>query len=503
MKARLWFHGAAQEVTGSMHLIQHNGRTVALDCGLFQGRRKEADAKNRSFPRPSGRIEAVVLSHAHVDHCGKLPRLVQAGFSGPIYATPATCDLARILLADSAHIQEEDAAYWNKKRVRRGDAPIQPLYTQEDVDNTVRLLQPKRLGETFDVAPDMRVTLHEAGHMLGSAGVLLEIANGRREPSVYGTDLPAGDPVGPAFQPVIGQPTGSKAGPTRAVVRIVFTGDLGRPGLAILRDPAPLPRCDYLICESTYGGRQTPGNEDMAEQLAAVINATVERGGKVIIPAFAVGRTQVIVYHFHRLVDEGRIPRHPPLIVDSPLAARATEVFRNHPEVYDLEASIWRRMTGDLFQCTGCEYTRSVEESKALHRRKEPMIIVSASGMCETGRILHHLKNNLEDHRNTILIVGYQAAYTLGRRLVEKQKQVRIFGEMYEVRAQVKVLNGFSAHANAAELADCTAPLAGLVRKAFLVHGEPDQAQTLAAAMRERGFAEVLIPQAGQVFEIG
>jgi len=285
-------------------------------------------------------------------------------------------------------------------------------------------------------------------------------------------------------------------------VRVVFTGDLGRLNLAILRDPAPLPACDFLVCESTYGGRETPNNEHMSEQLAAIINETVDRGGKLIVPAFAVGRTQVIVYHARQLAYERRIVEHLPIIVDSPLAIRATEVFRQHPEVYDVEAAAFRRVTGDLFKCADCEYTRSVEQSKALHGRKEPMIILSASGMCEAGRILHHLKNNIQDPRNTILIVGYQAMHTLGRRLVEKRKQVKIFGEMYDVKARVKSLKGFSAHADAGELARWTAPLADTTRRVFLVHGEMDQSDALAATMRERGFADVVIPESGQTFAL-
>ncbi|MCK4659610.1 MAG: MBL fold metallo-hydrolase [Phycisphaerae bacterium] len=467
MQAKLRFHGAAQEVTGSMHLIENNGHTIALDCGMFHGRRATANAKNRSFPCPPSRIDAVALSHAHIDHCGKLPRLVKEGFSGPIYATPATCDLVKLLLADSAYIQEEDAAYWNRKRVKLGEAPIEPLYKQPDVDEVIKLLEPRRLGEGFEAADDIHVTLHEAGHMLGSAGMSIEVGGRQND-----------------------------------AVRVVFTGDLGRLHLAILRDPAPLPECDYLICESTYGGRETQDNQRMDEQLAEVINRTIEQGGKLIIPAFAVGRTQVIVYHFRRLAYERRIPQNIPLIVDSPLAVRATDVFRQHPEVYDVEASAFRRVTGDLFKCPDCEYTRSVEQSKALHARKEPMIIISASGMCEAGRILHHLKNNIGNPRNTILIVGYQAAHTLGRRLVEKQKQIRIFGETYKVKARVKTLNGFSAHADASELVEWTAPLASCVRRVFLVHGEPDQAQALAAGMGNSGFKDVVIPESGQTFEI-
>lgn len=433
----------------------------------YQGRRAESNEKNRKFPVDPADIDAVVLSHAHIDHCGRLPKLVREGFTGPIYATPATRDLAEILLADSAHIQEEDAFYWNKKRVRRGDAPIEPLYTAEDAEQTTPLLQARRLGETFEVVPGIRATLHEAGHMLGSSGIKLEVETGNGSPA-----------------------------------RIVFTGDLGRPNMPILRDPAPLPECDYLITESTYGARGTYNADDMYEQLAILINKTIERGGKIIVPAFAVGRTQVIVYYVHRLMYEKKLIARIPIIVDSPLAVRATEVFQNHPEVYDREATRFNHATGDIFECDGCEYIQNVEQSKALHGRDEPMIIVSASGMCEVGRILHHLKNNVEDPRNTILIVGYQAAHTLGRRLVEKEKKIRIFGEEYEVKARVKALNGFSAHANATELGERTAPLADMVKQAFVVHGELEQAEAMEATMRQNGFRDVHIPQQNDTFEI-
>jgi metallo-beta-lactamase family protein len=467
MKAQLRFHGAAREVTGSMHIIEANGHVVCLDCGMFQGRRAEANTKNRSLPYDATKIDAVVLTHAHVDHCGRLPLLVKSGFRGAIYATPATRDLAEILLADSAHIQEEDAEYWNKKRVKKGDAPIEPIYTQEDVEDTVRLMQPRQLREPFEVVPGVRARLHEAGHMLGSCGVKVE------------ADLSPGN--------------------TR---RIVYTGDLGRKGMEILRDPDPLPECDYLICESTYGGRENSRPEQMREEFAEAINQTISRGGKLIIPSFAVGRTQVLVYEYHMCVRQGLIPAHIPLVVDSPLALRATDVFRKHPEVFDREAADFNRLTGDMLSCPNCEYTEDVEQSKALHSRREPMIIISASGMCEVGRILHHLKNNIENALNTILIVGYQAANTLGRRIAEKARQVKIFGEMYEVKAKVKVLTGFSAHANASELLATVSPLAHGLRRVYLVHGEVSQSETLCETMRHNGFADVVIPEPGQVFPI-
>ncbi len=464
--ARVRFYGAAREVTGSLHIVENDGHTIALDCGLFQGRRAEAERKNREFPFDPRKLDAVVLSHAHIDHCGKLPKLYAEGFRGPIYATEPTRDLVEIMLADSAHIQQEDAFYLNKKRLKRGEPPIQPLYTEDEAKKAAALVQGRRLHDMFNVVPGIRAEFHEAGHMLGSAGVLLHLTNGSNP------------------------------------VRLVFTGDLGRPSTPILEDPEPLPACDYLICESTYGGRVTPEAEGTKEQFLQVLLETFERGGKVIVPSFAVGRTQALVYYYHQLVTEGRVPRTIPLIVDSPLALRATDVYRNHPESFDDEASAFNHSTGDMLTCAKCEYVQNVEESKALHGRPGPLVIVSASGMCEAGRILHHLKNNITDARNTVLIVGFQPANTLGRRLVERHRRVRILGEFYDVRARVKVLNGFSSHANADELAKMTAPLARGCRRAFLVHGEPDQSEALAATMNHHGFEEVTIPEAGAVFEL-
>jgi metallo-beta-lactamase family protein len=467
MKPQLQFHGATQEVTGSMHVIHANGHSVALDCGLHQGRRAESNQKNRSWPTHPSKIDAVVLSHAHIDHIGKLPKLVADGFEGNVYGTPATLDLARILLADSAHIQKEDAEYWNKKRVKKGDEPIEPLYTQDDVDATMQRLQPIRLRNEKEVMPGITVRLHEAGHMLGSAGTLVTVD---------------------------GQ--GSK--PTR----IVYTGDLGRPNTAILRDPAPLPECDYLICESTYGGRESPDPQDMPDRFRELLNKAIDRGGKIVVPAFAVGRTQTIVYLFHQMLEDQTLRKAVPLIVDSPLASAATQIFAKHADAYDEEASAFHKLAGSLFKSDWCEYTQNVEDSKALHGRAGPMIIVSASGMCEAGRILHHLKNNVEDPRNTVLIVGFQAQGTLGRRIADGAKEIRIFGETYEVRAPVRSLRGFSAHADESELLDHVKPLAGRVKKLFLVHGEGKQIDVFSDSLRGAGFGDVVIPERGQKFDL-
>ena len=462
----LSFHGAAQEVTGSLHLLDVNSNRIALDCGLYQGRRAEANRRNTTHPCDPGDIDAVILSHAHIDHSGKLPRLVKDGFSGAVYATPATRDLCALMLADSAHIQEEDAYYINKKRLRRGDPPVEPIYTSQDAVRTVALMHAVSYGRWFHVVPDVRARFFDAGHILGSAGVEIEInSNGR---------------------------------PHR---KLVFTGDMGRFDTPILRDPAPLPPCDYLICESTYGGRRTGRAADLKDQLEAVLQKTFERRGKVIIPAFSVGRTQNVVYHLAQLMQENRIKRVP-VYIDSPLSVSASEIFKLHPECYDEDALAFQTRAGDILGADCCTYVRDVEESKKIHRRRSPCVIISASGMCEVGRILHHLKNNIRSARNTILIVGYQAAHTLGRRLVEREPKVRIFGQRYRVKAEVKVLNGFSAHADMDELARLTSPVGAGCRQAFVVHGEPDQSAALQRTMSGNGFGRVEVPQPGETFTL-
>lgn len=464
---KLTFHGAAREVTGSMHLVEADGMQVALDCGLYQGRRAESIEKNQKFPIDAKAIHAVALSHAHIDHCGRLPMLVKQGFTGRIFATPATRDLCAILLADAAYIQSEDAKYINKKRARKGEPPISPLYDEKDAAKAVRLFHTVSQEQTFWLTRQLRARFHHTGHMLGAS--LIELT----------------------YDPPDGKPA----------VSLVFTGDVGRFNMPILRDPHSFPTCDYLITESTYGGRRHPPSDDLKGELEEIVNDTIARRGKLIIPAFSVGRTQVIVYFLHQLLLERRIPKIP-IYVDSPLAVNATEVFRLHPELFDTDARQFQRQTGDILGSDNCNYVRDASESKRINRRRNSCIVISASGMCEAGRIRHHLKNNISNAKNTILIPGFQAAHTLGRRIVERQPTVQIFGRTHKVKARIEVLNGFSAHADRDELQRLHKPLAPTCRGAFIVHGEPDQMETLRETMRADGFNPVEIPEPGQTFEL-
>lgn len=460
--AELLFHGAAGEVTGSMHMIHLDGQWVALDCGLFQGRRAEAEEKNRQWPVAPKDIAAVILSHAHIDHSGRLPLLAKEGFEGPIFATPATRDLCAIMLPDSAHVQEEDVYYVSKRRRKHGLPPIEPLYTYDDAIAALRLFQSVSHGRWFQVVPGLLACFHEVGHMLGSAGIRLAFAkrNG---------DTPA----------------------------LFYSGDVGRYHQPIIRDPAPFPEDETVVCESTYGGRLHEPVEDAKEALREVVSRTVARGGKVIIPSFAVGRTQTIVYYLHEQMVAGRIPRIP-VFVDSPLAVNATEVFKLHPECYDAEARAFHQVTGDILGSGCCTYIRTLEESKALHGRTEPCIIISASGMCEAGRIRHHIKNNIENPRNTILIAGYQAANTLGRRIADGARRITLFHEEYEVRAEVVQIHGFSGHADQRELLEMLGPRIAGLRRLVLVHGEPDQTSALADKATALGCPEVVIAERDQ-----
>jgi len=424
---KLTFWGAARTVTGSMHLVEADGFRLLLDCGLFQGRRSEAMQRNSQFPFPPAGIGAVVLSHAHIDHCGNLPNLVKQGFAGPIWCTPATRDLTAVMLADSAKIQEEDAAYLNRHRPK-DEPPAEPLYRREDAHHAVARCRGVPYDEDVEIAPGVRLRFVDAGHLLGSAMVALTLRAGDREHT------------------------------------LTFTGDLGRRDLPILRDPAPVPPGELLISESTYGGRTHPPAEELAGSLADVVQRTFARGGKVLVPAFSLGRTQTVVYFLHQLMSSGRLPALP-VFVDSPLAADATEVFRLHPECFDEATAKLLEDDPDLFGGRRIQYTRTVEESKRLNARSEPCVIIAASGMCEAGRIVHHLKHGIEDPRNTILIIGFQAPETLGRRLVERREEVRIHGQFWKLRAEVVVMNGFSSHADRNDFRDLLGPLAGQVKQ--------------------------------------
>ncbi len=457
-----------------MHHLTVGDRSYLLDCGEFQGHRKEAAERNRNFPFPCKDISAVMLSHAHIDHSGNLPSLVKNGFRGPIYTSPATADLCRPMLADSASLQEKDAEFLNKRHLRRkalnvaglvANGIIQPLYTVEDAEATFPLFHPVPMHTPTPVGPGVTYESFEAGHIFGSTCMLLNLESEGRK------------------------------------VRLGFTGDLGRPGLPIIRDPEPLPAADYLIIESTYGDRVHEPIHSVAGRLAEVVNRTYHRGGKIIVPAFAVGRTQQLVLLLHELINANTIPSFP-IFVDSPLAVDVTEVFRQHPELYDAEAGAFEANHEDPFGFSRLTYVRDVNQSKALNDLRGPFLIISASGMCEGGRVLHHLKNNIGDPRNTILLAGYQAENTLGRKIQERWEEVPIFGEPMRLRAEVCQLDALSGHADREELLAWMKPLAAELKRVFLVHGEPDQQTALAAAIRERYRLDVVVPARGSSFEI-
>lgn len=461
------FHGAARTVTGSQYLLSVNGYKLLMECGFFQGKRKESYKRNLSFPYNPVEIDAVILSHAHIDHSGNLPNLVKSGYWGPIYTTAATAHLANLMLIDSGRIQEFDASFVNKKRARRGEKLVEPIYTTEDAAAVAQLFSCHNYGAPFEVVPGVTATLVDAGHILGSAGVVLDIEEPGRK------------------------------------FRLWFSGDIGRPELLIVGDPVLPEKADYLIMECTYGDKPHGDHEAAFEELGQVVQRTVQRGGKVIIPAFAVGRTQELVYALHRMIDRGDIP-HIPVYVDSPLAINATEIFRAHPECFDEETREFIR-TDKHRAALGFDhltYTRSVEESKAINYLNEPMVIISASGMAEAGRILHHLRNNIENPRNTILIVSWQAPHTLGRRLAEREQVVKIFGENYERRAEVATIGGLSAHAGQTLLTEYAQASEHTLKKIFLVHGEQASAEALQGKLDALGITETYYPDLHEFAEI-
>jgi metallo-beta-lactamase family protein len=465
---RLTFHGAARTVTGSQHLVEVNGKRILLDCGLYQGRRTEAAQRNRTLPFDARAIDLMILSHAHIDHSGNIPNLVKSGYDGDILCTHATRDLCATMLMDSAHIQEKDAQFVNKRH--KDDAPVAPIYTQDDARASLRQFTSQDYGRARTVLPGVSVTFFDAGHMLGSAFVVLDIEDhdAKRD------------------------------------VRLVFSGDLGRAGTPIIRDPQPIDGADVLIMESTYGDMLHPPFADEKGALERIIGETVKRGGMVLIPAFAVGRTQQVVYTLHQLARAGDLP-DVPIYVDSPLAIDVTAVYRTHPECYDDEIRAFVNGLSadkDPFGFGRLQYTRGTDESKKLNFLTTPAVIIAASGMMEAGRILHHLKNRIDDPRTTILVVGYQAENTLGRKLVDGEREVRIFGESYANRARVEVLSGFSGHADQADLLAWVGGMKRKPRQTFLVHGEGAAQMILARELHAQHGIAVSIPERGQSFEV-
>lgn len=459
----LEFVGAAQTVTGSMHVVHTSHGSILLDCGLFQGTRRESIERNQHLRCPIQKIAAVVLSHAHIDHSGALPLLYKQGYEGPVFATPATRSLCTVMLRDAAAIQESDARFLNKQNDRDGnDERVEPLYDDEDVVRAIERIIAVPYHTTLPIAPGVQLTFYDAGHVLGSAITVLDIEEGRTKK------------------------------------RLVFTGDLGRANRPILRDPEVPEGADVLVTESTYGNRLHDSVEKMDEDLARVVNATIKRGGKVVVPSFALERAQEVIFELKRLKKRGAIPPVR-VYVDSPLTVKITDVFKLHPECYDPETRAMLRGNDSPFEFDQLSYIEDKEDSKAISTSPEPCIIISASGMCEAGRVLHHLRATVEDEKNTVLIVGFQAVHTLGRRLVEKRSRVKIFGVERDRRCEVVVLNGFSAHADQKDLLSYAERCRekGNVEQIALVHGDPEPQRVLREKLDDLGFGRVAIPATG------
>ena len=457
--------GGARTVTGSQHLLSINGKKILLECGLFQGRRQDTYEKNKNFKFDPKEIDALILSHAHIDHSGNIPNLVKHGFDGPIYATPATVDLCEIMLRDSAYLQQRDVEWLNKKKKNQGT--VEALYLIEDVERALANFVAIEYNTATEIFPGIILTYQDAGHILGSAGILLEI-----------------------------EEEGKK-------IRFGFSGDIGRPEMPIIRDPDYFRDLDVLIMESTYGNRIHTHSDEVEEEVAKVAREVFDRKGKIIIPAFAVGRTQLLVYVLHKLFDQNRIPAIP-IYVDSPLAVNATKVFQSHPECFDRETNrIFLESGADPFGFGRLKYITTVEQSKELNDIHDPMIIISASGMAEGGRILHHLANNIGNPKNLVLFVGYAAEHTLARKIMDGMEKVNIFGEEHSVKCQIKTMDYFSGHADQNELIDYLRlnPTKKL-KNIFLVHGEEEQALPLKEKILQKGYKNVAFPISEEKFVI-
>ncbi len=465
---QIGFFGAAKQVTGSKHLITlKSGKKILLDCGLFQGKAIDTDKYNSHFGFNPKEIDVLILSHAHIDHSGLIPRLVKEGFNGRIYCTPATKDLCDIMLLDSAHIQEADARYMNKSLIAKGKKPIKPLYTIEDANRSLEYFSTIPYNQVTQLDDDLWVEFTDAGHILGSAVVNVRVKDGRQ------------------------------------YHRIAFTGDIGRYTNRILKAPQPFPQCDYLIAESTYGNRTHVKPPKAKDRLLEVVHkACIEKEGKLIIPAFSVGRTQEIVSVLNDLEFEGKLP-HLKVFVDSPLAVNATNILKKHPNCFNSRMKNFMKDDDDPFGFNGLSYVRDVEASKAINKLREPCIIISSSGMIEGGRIVHHLINNIENKKNTILIVGYCSKSSVGGQLVNGAKEVRLFGDPYKVKAEVRILNPFSAHGDYEEMIkflECQEK--HIIKKTFLVHGDEEVMEVYKEKLEQKGFHNVVIPDFKKTYEI-
>jgi metallo-beta-lactamase family protein len=460
MEMKLSFLGAARNVTGSRYLLEANGKRLLVDCGLYQ----ERDFRSRNwdpFPVPPKSIDLILLTHAHLDHSGYLPRLVKSGFRGPVHSTRASTEIAKIALLDSARLLTEDAEYKRKrhaKEKRRGPYPEVPLYTEADAEKSFPLFRRVRYGEPVEVGEGLEATYHDAGHILGASHVTLKVSNG---------------------------------GATRT---ILFSGDIGRWGKPILRDPTIIKQADYVVMESTYGNREHEDPTDVDTMLEEVVNSTCKRGGNICIPSFAIGRTQEVLYRLNELLVEDRIP-HCSVFIDSPMAVRVTEVFKHHRELFDEEMMDFIKDGQSPFSFPELKMVTTVNDSKAINSVKEGALIIAGSGMCTGGRIKHHLANNIDRKECTVLFVGYQAVGTLGRHIVDGAAEVRLFGKKYPVKATVEQIHGFSAHADRSELLKWVSGLASAPRHVFVTHGEPESAQALADLLRQEKGWEVSVPE--------
>ncbi len=456
---KITFYGATRTVTGSMFLIEHNKKRILVECGLYQGKRSVSEEINRNFPFKAADIDMLIVSHAHIDHSGNIPNLVKQGFNGVIHATHATCDLMDVMLRDSGHIHEKDIEYLNKKLAKRGEPLKEPLYTAKDAEDSVQYFRPVNYYNSIEIDNELKFTFVEAGHILGSAQVVFEYKD----------------------------------------KTILFTGDLGRDHLPIIRDPDTVENVDVLITETTYGDRVHKNIEHSEDELRDIILRTIQRNGRIIVPAFSVGRTQEILYDIFQLENKDSIPKIE-IFVDSPLSSKVTGIFKNHPECYDKETMEIFNQNKNVFNFDRLKFTENVQESKALNGKTNSHIIISASGMCEAGRILHHLKNNISNANNSVIITGFMAQHTLGRRLLEKHETVKIFGEEYNVNAEVYSMTEYSAHADKNDLIEHIKECEP--KRIFLVHGEASQQDAFRETLNENGYQSVEIPERGDSFVI-